>query len=138
MNFFCIFVVLHSNSFLHAPPVTSSLIDESLSSLGNFDQCLSIDTFETRTSKFPIIKPKYCLVHLLTPSLPYELPFPAPSKSEDYFLNLAHRWAKGRNRLTMLAGICLPASCSSKKIQFLLEKCKWNVCKVKKFLIKFF
>ncbi|KAH9404123.1 hypothetical protein TYRP_014639, partial [Tyrophagus putrescentiae] len=108
--------MLHSTSILHSPPITSSLLSESLSSLGDFDQCLSAKPFLHH------FRPKYCLVHVMTPQFPFEFTFPPSKESTSYLLKLSHQWAVARNRLTMLAGVCLPSVCSSKEIQKLLEK----------------
>lgn len=101
----------------------SSLISEKFSSLGDFDQCLSLRNLPSHSVNCShYYKGKYCLVHLTTPQIDPTAPTVTnPILPEYYLQQLSLKWTRMDNRIINVNGICIPSICTAREINHLIE-----------------
>ncbi len=122
-------IVINSNAFFQSA-FLSSLISERFSSLGDFEDCMSVSGVEnvlhTNNNTFSkkIVSSQYCLVRA-------QSPWPYPSEKEtfqmkestNHMVRLAHNWLARRNQINFLNGICVPSVCNTKQLTDLIDEC---------------
>ncbi|KAH9398011.1 hypothetical protein TYRP_019385 [Tyrophagus putrescentiae] len=125
--------VINSNALFQSA-FLSSLISERFSSLGDFEDCMSVSGVESvrhtdnnnnNTSPRKIVSAQYCLVRVQSPSLP---PYPSEKEtfqiksSPNHMVKLANNWLARRNQINFLSGICVPSVCNTGQLTDLIDE----------------
>lgn len=126
--------MINSNALFQSA-FLSSLISERFSSLGDFEDCMSVSGVESvrhtdnnnnNTSSGKIVSAQYCLVRVQSPSLP---PYPSEKEtfqiksSPNHMVKLANNWLARRNQINFLSGICVPSVCNTGQLTDLIDEC---------------
>lgn len=125
--------MINSNRFFTSDPI-SRLLSEETSSLGDFDDCLTVANVPIEGSA-PSSKQQfsgmYCLVSVDSPPLSVQVnQTNANQTASDHLQVIARKWLLAENGIQYLQGICAPSLCSSEQLTTLIRKCIFdeNIC----------
>lgn len=118
--------MINSNGFFTSDPI-SRLLSEETSSLGDFDDCLTVANVPIEGSA-PSPKQHfsgmYCLVSVDSPPLSVQVKqTSAKETANDHLQVIARKWLLAENGIQYLQGICAPSLCSSEQLTTLIRKC---------------
>ena len=113
----------------------SGILRGSLSSLGQYDECLSIKSPIYNDEQIQQIKGKYCLANLILPLPKYGSYNQSDFQNIDSTIPASHQINMGLfvNTLNIMGGtlysfgICIPNTCRAEDVENVLNKCMFII-----------
>lgn len=115
------------------------LFSSTITQLGDFDQCLSIDGIFKETS----FVGKYCLATVNIPRTAYQpvtfntSVFKSKSSKNDYNwkIDAVELWHKLDNKYSISTAVCFPSLCHENEVKIVLKSCEYFCENLKHFTI---